>query len=165
MRINSTAVFEDDFQEELQRQQIEQEIIKKNDLRKELTKKRTLIKKAYIRRILFVSILCSFSIILMCGYVNITNEREKLAQLQKELKTQVDISKELELEIDGKYTLSEIERIATQKYSMAHPDNSQIVYVAVKDYKPTQNVALDTKKKSNYNNREFSIINFIKKLF
>lgn len=118
----------------------------------------------FLRNVLFVCIFCSMSIIIMCGYVNITHERAKLAQLQNELKLQTDMNKQLKLEIDGKLTLSEIEKIAQQKYSMTYPDFSQVVYITVPSAEEkNQRVAKEVK--SNYNNKVSLIINFIKKIF
>ncbi|WAM34395.1 septum formation initiator family protein [Caldicellulosiruptor morganii] len=157
------AIYNHQYLEELERRDLEQEILKKNELRKKIGQQRKLEKLKLIRRLMFVSLFCCISIILMCGYVNITAERAKLAKLQNELKFQSDINKELKLQIDGKFTLSEIEKIAKQKYSMTYPDSSQIIYVAVDS--SSNNKVLAKKDKANYNNRIFSIINFIKKLF
>ncbi|WAM31119.1 septation ring formation regulator EzrA [Caldicellulosiruptor naganoensis] len=164
MAREASALYNDDFLEGLRKREIEEEIIKKNELRKEISKQRRLEKLKLVRRLVFVSLFCCLSIVLMCGYVNITAEKAKLAKLQNELKIQNDINKELKLQIDGKFTLSEIERIATQKYSMTYPDSSQIIYVAV-DNSSSKDKVLARKDKANYNNRIFSIINFIKKLF
>jgi len=154
----------DDFWEEFKKREIEEEIIKKNELRKEINKQRRVEKLKFVRRLMFVSVFCCVSIVLICGYVNITAERAKLAKLQNELKVQSDINKELKLKIDGEFTLSEIERIATEKYSMTYPDSSQVIYVTVNNSSSKDEV-LAKKDKANYNNRIFSIINFIKKLF
>jgi len=164
MSQRSVAILNDEIQEELQREEIEKELLKKNELRKELHKKRIAIKRAYIRRAVFITILCSFLIVLMCGYVNITVERERLSNLQKELKMQTDLQRELKLEIDGMYTLSQIEKLAQEKYSMVHPDESQIVYIDVKTDK-LSNVAKDQQKDVHDNNKIGFIINFNKKLF
>lgn len=159
-----SSVLYDDFWESSKREEIEKEIIKKNELRKEISRKKKLEKLILLKRLMFVSVFCCVSIVLMCGYVNITAERAKLAKLQEELKVQSDINKELKLQIDGKFTLSEIEKIATEKYSMVRPDPSQVIYVAVDTKTKDENV-LAKKDKVNYNNRIYSIINFIKKLF
>ncbi|ABP66532.1 Septum formation initiator [Caldicellulosiruptor saccharolyticus DSM 8903] len=164
MAKEASVLYDDDFLEELKRREVEEEIIKKNELRKEISKQRKLEKLKLVKRLIFVSVFCGISIILMCGYVNITAERAKLAKLQNELKIQSDINKELKLQIDGKFTLSEIERIATEKYSMTYPDSSQVIYVTVNSSSGKDKV-LAKKDKANYNNRIFSIINFIKKLF
>lgn len=161
-----SAIYTEDYWEDYQvaREEIEQEIARKNHVRKQILKQKRIERSKFLRNILFVCIFCSMSIIIMCGYVNITHERAKLAQLQNELKLQTDINKQLKLEIDGKLTLSEIERIAQQKYSMTYPDFSQVVYVTVPSTEE-KNQKLAEEEKSNYNNKVSLIINFIKKIF
>ncbi|WPX09543.1 FtsB/FtsL family cell division protein [Anaerocellum danielii] len=161
-----SAIYSEEYWEgyNAEREEIEQEIARKNQIRKQISKQKKLEKVRFLRKVLFVCIFCSMSIIIMCGYVNITIERAKLAQLQNELKLQTDINKQLKLEIDGKLTLSEIEKIAQQKYLMTYPDFSQVVYVTV----PTseeKNQKVAKEEKSNYNNKVSLIINFIKKIF
>ncbi|BCS81740.1 septum formation initiator family protein [Anaerocellum diazotrophicum] len=161
-----SAIYSEDYWENnlADREEIEQEIAKKNHIRKQILKQKKVERSRFFRNILFVCIFCSMSIIIMCGYVNITHERAKLAQLQNDLKLQTDINKQLKLEIDGKLTLSEIEKIAQQKYSMAYPEFSQVVYVTVQlPEEKKQKVAKE--EKSNYNNKVSLIINFIKKIF
>ncbi|ADQ46726.1 Septum formation initiator [Caldicellulosiruptor kronotskyensis 2002] len=161
-----SVIYSEDYWENYQvaREEIEQEIARKNHVRKQILKQKRIEKTNFFRKILFVCIFCSMSIIIMCGYVNITHERAKLAQLQNELKLQTDMNKQLKLEIDGKLTLSEIEKIAQQKYSMTYPDFSQVVYITVPSAEEkNQRVAKEVK--SNYNNKVSLIINFIKKIF
>ncbi|ADQ07627.1 Septum formation initiator [Caldicellulosiruptor hydrothermalis 108] len=161
-----SAIYSEDYWEgyQAEREEIEQEIARKNQIRKQILKQKRIERARFLRNILFVCIFCSMSIIIMCGYVNITHERAKLAQLQNELKLQTDINKQLKLEIDGKLTLSEIERIAQQKYSMTYPDFSQVVYVTV-PLSEEKNQKVAKEEKSNYNNKVSLIINFIKKIF
>lgn len=133
MSRTGSAIYSEDYWENYQvaREEIEQEIARKNQIIKQISKQKKVEKVRFLRNVLFVCIFCSMSIIIMCGYVNITHERAKLAQLQNELKLQTDMNKQLKLEIDGKLTLSEIEKIAQQKYSMTYPDFSQVVYITV----------------------------------
>lgn len=162
----SSAIYSEDYWEgyQAEREEIEQEIARKNQIRKQILRQKKIERVRFLRNIFFVCMFCSMSIIIMCGYVNITHERAKLAQLQNELKLQTDINKQLKLEIDGKLTLSEIERIAQQKYSMTYPDFSQVIYVTVpSSEKKNQKVAKE--EESNYNNKVSLIINFIKKIF
>jgi cell division protein FtsL len=166
MSRTGSAIYSEDYWENYQvaREEIEQEIARKNQIRKQISKQKKVEKVRFLRNVLFVCIFCSMSIIIMCGYVNITHERAKLAQLQNELKLQTDMNKQLKLEIDGKLTLSEIEKIAQQKYSMTYPDFSQVVYITVPSAEEkNQRVAKEVK--SNYNNKVSLIINFIKKIF
>ncbi|ADL42012.1 Septum formation initiator [Caldicellulosiruptor obsidiansis OB47] len=161
-----SAIYNEEYWEgyQAEREEIEQEIARKNQIRKQILKQKKVEKVRFLRNVLFVCIFCSMSIIIMCGYVNITIERAKLAQLQNELKLQTDINKQLKLEIDGKFTLSEIEKIAQQKYSMTYPDFSQVVYVTVPSTEE-KNQKVAKEEKSNYNNKVSLIINFIKKIF
>ncbi|ACM59886.1 cell division protein FtsL [Caldicellulosiruptor bescii] len=166
MSRTGSAIYSEDYWENYQvaREEIEQEIARKNQIIKQISKQKKVEKVRFLRNVLFVCIFCSMSIIIMCGYVNITHERAKLAQLQNELKLQTDMNKQLKLEIDGKLTLSEIEKIAQQKYSMTYPDFSQVVYITVPSAEEkNQRVAKEVK--SNYNNKVSLIINFIKKIF
>ncbi|MEZ0535660.1 septation ring formation regulator EzrA [Caldicellulosiruptoraceae bacterium PP1] len=162
----SNVLYNDPFEYQIEERQNKlEEVNKKNQIRKELKNVKNRSRKEYIKRIIIISILGSLIFLMIAGFVQITFERDRLYSLQKELKEQIDINKELKIKINTSVNLIDIEKIAKEKYNMNDIIDSQVIYVSINNKNNNSSTIAKDQKAEYDNNIVTSIINFIKKVF